>query len=107
MLSKFEQNTGMTNCAKASQASSARRHKSGTLWLHSMKCMSTIGLLCTCTTCLSLSDTLLHTGKAATTSFDQTGDDIVLSEQEATEDNNEQGETLGNPQEEDLGVGDN
>ena len=31
----------------------------------------------------------------------------MLSEQEATEDNNEQDTTLGNPQEEDLGVGDN
>ena len=30
----------------------------------------------------------------------------MLSEQEATENNNEQDATLGNPQEEDLGVGD-
>ena len=69
--------------------------------------MSTIGLLCTCTTCLLLSDTLLHTGKAETTSSDETGCNIVLMEQNPTEDNNEQGTTSQNPQEEDLGVGDN
>ena len=47
---------------------------------------------------------MLHTGKAETTSLDKTGDDdIVLSEQEATKDNNKQGITSGNPQEEDLG----
>ena len=39
--------------------------------------------------------------------FDETGDDIAQSEQEETEDNNEQGATLGNAQEEDLGVGGN
>ena len=64
-------------------------------------------MLCTCTTCLLLSDTLLHTGKAETTSLDETGDDLVLSEQEATEYKNKQDTTLGSPQEEDLGVGDN
>ena len=62
-----------------------------------------IGLLCTCTTCLLLSDTLLYTGKAQTTSLDETRDDIVLNKQEATE-GNEQDETLGNPQEEDLDI---
>ena len=46
---------------------------------------------------------MLYTGKAETTSLDETGDDVVLSEQETTEDNNEQGVTLGNPQEENLG----
>ena len=84
-----------------------RKPKSGTLQLHSAECMSTIGLLCTCTTCLLLSDTLLHTEKAETTSLNETGDGIVLSEEEATEDNNEQGTTSGNPQAEDFGVGDN
>ena len=64
-------------------------------------------MLCTCTTCLLLSDTLLHTGKAETTSLDETGDDLVLSEQEATEYKNKQDTALGSPQEEDLGVGDN
>ena len=72
-----------------------------------MEHISTIGLLCTCTSCLLLADTLLHTGKAETTSLDETGDNIVLSEQEATVDNNEQDTALGSPQEEDLGVGDN
>ena len=72
-----------------------------------MEHVSTIRLLCTCTSCLLLSDTLLHTGKAETTSLDEKGDNIVLSEPEATEDDNEQDTTLGNPQEEDLGVGDN
>ena len=47
-----------------------------------------------------MSDTLFHTGKAETTSLDETGHGIVLSEQEATEDNNKQDTTLGNPQEE-------
>ena len=72
-----------------------------------MEHISTVGLLCSCATCLLMSDTLLHTGKPETTSVDETGDDIVLSEQEAREGNNEQDATLGNPQEEDLGVGDN
>ena len=48
-----------------------------------MEHVSTIGLLCTCTSCLLLSDTLFHTEKAETTSLDETGDNIVLSEQEA------------------------
>ena len=72
-----------------------------------MEHVSTIGLLCTCATCLLLPDTLLHPGKAETTSLDETGDDIVLSEQEVTEDNNKQDTTLENPQKEDLGVEDN
>ena len=75
--------------------------------LRTMEHISTIGLSCTCTSCLLLSDTLLDTGKAETTSLHETGENIVLSEQEATEDDNEQDTTLGNPQEEDLGVGDN
>ena len=54
-----------------------------------------------------MSDTLFHTGKAETTSLDETGHGIVLSEQEATEDNNKQDTTLGNQQEETLGVEDN
>ena len=70
-----------------------------------MECTSTIVWLCTCTTCF-LSETLLHTGKAETTSLDETGDNIVLSEQEATEDKNKEDATMGNPQEEDLVVGD-
>ena len=57
-------------------------------------------------TWLLLSDTLLHKGKAETTSLDESGDEIVLSEQEASEDNNKQA-YLENPQEEDLGIGDN
>ena len=71
-----------------------------------MEHISTIGLLCPCRSCLLLSDTLLIKGKAETISLDETGDNIVLSEQEATEDNNEQDTTLGNLQEEDLGVAD-
>ena len=47
---------------------------------------------------------MFHTGKAETTSLDETGDNIVLTEQEATEDDNKQDTTLGNPQEEDLDV---